>query len=174
MDSSPPGSSVHGDSPDKNIGVGFHALLQGTFPTQGLNLGLPYCRWILYCLSYQESPNSSLVTLYSIPRRSWPCTVLNTTHISTIPNFLSSLDEIHTLLAKGLLNNQIWMSFWGSSELICPGPPSSDTDLCTKEFPSTQLFKFFKKTSNCTFWGEHCGAGFMNEWPSPNSSSYIH
>ena len=29
MDCSPPGSSVHGDSPGKNTGVGFHALLQG-------------------------------------------------------------------------------------------------------------------------------------------------
>ena len=28
------GSSVHGDSPDKNTGVGYHALLQQIFPTQ--------------------------------------------------------------------------------------------------------------------------------------------
>ena len=35
MDCSPPGSSVYGDSPDKNTGVGCHALLQGIFPTQG-------------------------------------------------------------------------------------------------------------------------------------------
>ena len=34
MDSSPPGSSVHGDSPGKNPAVGCHALLQGIFPTQ--------------------------------------------------------------------------------------------------------------------------------------------
>jgi len=40
MDSSPAGSSVHGDSPGKNTGVGCHALLQGIFPTQGLNPGL--------------------------------------------------------------------------------------------------------------------------------------
>ena len=33
-----PDSSVHGDSLGKNIGVGYHALLQGIFPTQGLNL----------------------------------------------------------------------------------------------------------------------------------------
>ena len=33
-----PGSSVHGDSPGKNTGMGCHALLQGIFPTQGLNL----------------------------------------------------------------------------------------------------------------------------------------
>ena len=32
-DCSPPGSSVHGDSPGKNTGVGFHALFQGIFPT---------------------------------------------------------------------------------------------------------------------------------------------
>ena len=35
MDCSPPGSSVHGDSPGKNTGVGCHALPQGIFPTQG-------------------------------------------------------------------------------------------------------------------------------------------
>ena len=53
MDSSPPGSSVHGDSPGKNTGVGCRALLQQIFPTQGLNSGLPHCRWILHHLSCQ-------------------------------------------------------------------------------------------------------------------------
>ena len=53
MDCSPLDSSVHGDSPSKNTGVGCHALLQGTFPTQELNPGLQYCRWILYNLSHQ-------------------------------------------------------------------------------------------------------------------------
>ena len=55
MECSPPGSSVYGDSPDKNTGVGCHAL-QGIFPTQGSNPGLRYCRRIVYCLSHQESP----------------------------------------------------------------------------------------------------------------------
>ena len=40
MDCSPPGSSVHGESPGKNTGVGCHALLQGIFPTQGSNPAL--------------------------------------------------------------------------------------------------------------------------------------
>ena len=44
VDCIPPGSSVHGDSPGKNTGVGGHALFQGILPTQGLNLGLPHCR----------------------------------------------------------------------------------------------------------------------------------
>ena len=34
MDCSPPGSSIHGDSPGKTSRVGCHALLQGIFPTQ--------------------------------------------------------------------------------------------------------------------------------------------
>ena len=35
------------NSPDKNTGVGCHFLLQGIFPTQGLNPGLPHCRQLL-------------------------------------------------------------------------------------------------------------------------------
>ena len=57
MDCSPPGSSVHGDSPGKNAGVGCHALLQGIFPTQGSNPSLPHCRRILYRLRHQRGPN---------------------------------------------------------------------------------------------------------------------
>ena len=32
--------------------VGCHVLVQGIFPTQGLNLGLLYCNQILYHLSH--------------------------------------------------------------------------------------------------------------------------
>ena len=31
-----PGFSVHGDSPDKNIGVGCYAFLQGNLPNPGI------------------------------------------------------------------------------------------------------------------------------------------
>ena len=55
-DCSLPGSSLHGDCSGKNTGVGCHDLLQGIFPIQGSNPGLPHCRWILYHLSHQESP----------------------------------------------------------------------------------------------------------------------
>ena len=55
MDWSPPDSSVHGDSPGKNTGVGCHALFQRIFPTQGLNPGLLHCWRILYILSHQGS-----------------------------------------------------------------------------------------------------------------------
>ena len=47
-DCSPPGSSIYGNSPGKNPGMGYHAFLQGIFPTWGLNPGLLHCRWILF------------------------------------------------------------------------------------------------------------------------------
>ena len=56
MDCSLPGTSVHGDSPGRNAGVGYYALLQGIFAAPGLNPGLPRCRRILYHLSHQGGP----------------------------------------------------------------------------------------------------------------------
>ena len=44
------------NSPGQNTGVGSLSLLQGNFPTQGLNPGLPHCRWILYLLNHKGSP----------------------------------------------------------------------------------------------------------------------
>ena len=40
----------------QNTGVGNLSLLQGIFPTQGSNPGLPHCRWILFQLSHKGSP----------------------------------------------------------------------------------------------------------------------
>ena len=73
MDYSPPGFSVHGDSPGKNTGLGAYAPLQGIFPTQGLNLGLLHCRWILYLLSHQASSRTLLWVVYPFSKGySWP------------------------------------------------------------------------------------------------------
>ena len=44
------------NSPGQNTGVGILSLLQGIFPTQGLNPGLPHSRQILYQLSHNGSP----------------------------------------------------------------------------------------------------------------------
>ena len=43
------------NSPGQNIGVGSLSLLQGIFPSQGWNPGIPQCRWILYYLSHKGS-----------------------------------------------------------------------------------------------------------------------
>ena len=55
MDCGPQASSVHGDSPGKNTGVGCHVLLQGIFPTQELNRGLLQCKQILHSLAAREA-----------------------------------------------------------------------------------------------------------------------
>ena len=44
------------NSPGQNSGVDSLSLLQGIFPTQGSNPGLPHCRRILYQLSHKGSP----------------------------------------------------------------------------------------------------------------------
>ena len=57
----PPGLYSPWNSPGQNTGVGSLSLLQGIFPTQGSNLGLPrlpHCRRFLYQLSHQGSPRT--------------------------------------------------------------------------------------------------------------------
>ena len=44
------------NSPGQNTGVGSCSLLQGIFPNQGSNPGLPHCRQIVYQLNHQGSP----------------------------------------------------------------------------------------------------------------------
>ena len=44
------------NSPGQNTGIGSRSLLQGIFPTQGLNWGLLHCSWILYQLSHKGNP----------------------------------------------------------------------------------------------------------------------
>ena len=61
------------NSPGQNTGMGSLSLLQGIFPTQGLNPGLPHCRQILYQLSHRGSlreisPKYSLEGLTEAPR----------------------------------------------------------------------------------------------------------
>ena len=61
------------NSPGKNTGVGSFSLLQGIFPTQELNHGLPHCRQILYHLSQQGSPRILKWVAYLFFRgSSWP------------------------------------------------------------------------------------------------------
>ena len=61
------------DSPGKNTGVGSPSLLQGIFPTQGSNTGLPYCRRVLYHLSHQGNPRKlEWVACPSSRGSSWP------------------------------------------------------------------------------------------------------
>ena len=53
--------------PGKNTGVGCHALLQGSFLTQGLNLGLLHYRQILYHLSHDNSTYDICQAYHVVP-----------------------------------------------------------------------------------------------------------
>ena len=57
------------NSPGKNTGAGCHFLLQGIFPTQGSNQGLPHCRHTLYQLSHQ----GSFIMEKNIKNNVWVC-----------------------------------------------------------------------------------------------------
>ena len=46
--------------------MGCHALLQGVFPTQGLNPGLLHCRQIIYQLSHQGNPKKAQYSVSSV------------------------------------------------------------------------------------------------------------
>ena len=107
MDCSPPGSSVHGDSPSKNTGVGYLALLQGIFPALDLNPGLPHCRQILYCLNHQGSPR--ILEWVAYPSSGGPSRPSNQTEVSCIAaRFLpAKLPCLSNLLTKAT-STVIW------------------------------------------------------------------
>ena len=59
--------------PGQNSGVGSHSLVQGIFPIQGLNPGLPHCKQILYQPSHKGSPRILEWVAYPFSRgSSWP------------------------------------------------------------------------------------------------------
>ena len=111
---SPSGSSVHGDSPGKNTRVGCHALLQGIFQTQGLNLDLLHWRQILYHLIHLESPRILAWVVYPFLRgfsqsRKW-------TGVSCIAggfftSWATRVAQVYTLAPGRRIKNLLW---WGS------------------------------------------------------------
>ena len=62
--------TVHGILQARILEWGSLSLLQGTFPTQGSNPGLPHCRWILYQLSHKGSPRILERVAYPFSSRS--------------------------------------------------------------------------------------------------------
>ena len=56
------------NSPGQKTGMGSLSLLQGIFPTQGSNPGLPHCRQILYQLSHREAQEYGVGSLSLLQR----------------------------------------------------------------------------------------------------------
>ena len=82
----------------QNTGVGSLPLLQGIFPTQGSDPGLPYCRWFLDHLNHQGS-------------QTWP-----TGHISSGPWHFSSFVSYH---ASSHSSIQHCLCFSSSHMMFC-------------------------------------------------------
>ena len=106
-----PGSTIHVDLPGKNTTVGCQALLQGIFPTQGSNPGLPYRRQILYHLSHQENPRIPEWVAYPFCKGSfWP---RNQTGVSCIAGgFFTSWATREALFSKKNLEEKkkrVWV-----------------------------------------------------------------
>ena len=66
----PHGLSSPWNSPGQNTGVSSLSLLQGNFPTQGMNPGFPHCRPILNQLSHKGSPRILEWVAYHFSSRS--------------------------------------------------------------------------------------------------------
>ena len=78
----PRGALVHQapllwDSPSKTTRVSCHALLQGVFPTQGLNLCLLHCKQILLPMTHWGSPSYRL-------RACKPCPAVQLVFLNTV------------------------------------------------------------------------------------------
>ena len=65
------------NSPDQNTGIGSFSLLQGIFPTQESNQGLPHCRRILHQLNHKGSPRILEWVAYPFLQHIFPTEELN-------------------------------------------------------------------------------------------------
>jgi len=132
------------NSPGQNTGVGSLSLLQGIFPTQGSNPGLPHCRRILYQLSHKgnsSSPHSVLqfrsaqslsrVRLFATP---WTAanqaslSITNSRSLLKLMSIESVMPSNHLLLCRPLLlPPSIFPSIriFSNESVLCIGWPKS-------------------------------------------------
>jgi len=110
------------NSPGQNSGVGSCSLLQGIFPTQGSNPGLPHCRQILYQLSHQGSPTISKFLHYFC--------------YNTLFYSLTNISQSFNIL---------WVCFCCSVTKLCP-ILCDPTDYSTPGFPVLHYLPEFAQT----------------------------
>ena len=118
--------------------------LQGIFPTQGLNLGLSHCRWILYQLSHKGSPipifslvqSLSCVRLFATPwiaARQASLSITNSQSLLKLMAIKSMMPPSHLILCRPLL-------------LLPPIPPSimvfSNESILHMRWPKYWSFSF--------------------------------
>ena len=82
------------DSPGKNTGVGCHFLLQGIFPTQESNPGLPHCRQTQADALTSEPPGSPI-------------------------QYLQMMKFLHLVLCPWICSSVSWFIVYGNWNRIC-------------------------------------------------------
>ena len=148
MDCSPLGSSGPWRFSRQEYWMSCHAFLQGIFPTQGSNTGLPRCRWFLYQLSHKGSPRILECIAYSISSGSpWP---RNWTGVSCIAggfftNWAKREDMNQSVNQSWGLDNCfmaiILLIYTSRVTLLIPPPPH--TSFAQLEWIWSILFYFF-------------------------------
>ena len=83
MEGSPPGSSVHGDSPGKSTRVGCHALLQGNLPNPGIKSRSPALQVDSSLSEPLEEPNNTGVGILSLLQGIFPI------HVDSYANIIN-------------------------------------------------------------------------------------
>ena len=116
------------DSPGKNTGVGCHALLQGIFPTLGLNSGLPHGRWILYRLSHQSEAPPLLALFIPLCRSIFLSDVM----------FLLPERLLLSILTVGLPWWLQWRIEWQPTPVFLPGESRRQSPQGHKELDTTE------------------------------------
>ena len=102
-------------SPGQNTGVGSLSLLQGIFPTQGSNPGLPHCRRILYQPSHKGRPKLGVKLLISFSKKlslSW----ISSSWKTTTRTFSS------VQFSRSVMSNSLWPNESQHAKPPCPSP----------------------------------------------------
>ena len=136
MDWSLPGFSVHGDSPGNNTRVGYHALLQGIFLTQGSNLGL---LWLLYHWATGEAHDQAFPLLGIYPVQSSHSIMSD----SLRPNGLQHARPPCPSLASGVYSNSCPLSQWCHPTISSSVIPFSSCFQSFQASGSFQMSQFF-------------------------------
>ena len=94
------------NSPGQNTGLGSLFLLQGIFPTQGLNPDLLHCSWILYQMSHKGSGKVQEWVAYPFSSRSFR--PRNWTRVSSIAGGFFTNWAIREATDKAIIKS-IWI-----------------------------------------------------------------
>ena len=141
-------------------GVGSLSLLHGIFPTQGSNPGLPYCRWILYQLSHNDSR----------------CIMCSVTQFSSV----QSLSSVRLFETPWIAARQASLSITNSwsSPKPCPSSPWCHPTIsssvvpfssCPQSFPASGSFPM---SQLFTWGGQSTGVSASASVPPKNTQDW--